>query len=86
MPTLSRFYGILIVINWREHNPPHFHALYGNSEVLILIEDLSVHRGSLPTRALQMVLEWARLHQDELRQNWLRAQRKESLVPIEPLP
>ena len=28
MPEISRFYGIAITMNFREHNPPHFHATY----------------------------------------------------------
>jgi hypothetical protein len=27
MPTISTFYGILIQMFWRDHAPPHFHAL-----------------------------------------------------------
>ena len=51
MPTISAFYGILIQIFWREHGPPHFHALYAEYEALIDLRDLSVIRGSLPRRA-----------------------------------
>ncbi len=28
MPTLSRFYGIVIFMNYNDHPPPHFHARY----------------------------------------------------------
>lgn len=28
MPTISRFFGIVIQMVWREHSPPNFHALY----------------------------------------------------------
>lgn len=27
MPTISVFYGIVIEMYWREHGPPHFHAI-----------------------------------------------------------
>jgi hypothetical protein len=57
MPTISSFYGILIQLFWREHGPPHFHALYGEHEVLIDIRTLEVCQGSLPKRALALVLE-----------------------------
>ena len=40
MPTLSFFYGILVRMYWLDHNPPHFHALYGSDEVLISIQRL----------------------------------------------
>lgn len=42
--------------------------------------------GSLPPRALRLVRQWARLHPDELAENWERAQDLEPLVAIEPLP
>jgi len=35
MPRISRFYGILIYMYYRDHPPPHFHALYGDHEALI---------------------------------------------------
>jgi len=59
MPTISAFYGILIQIFWREHGPPHFHALYAEHEALIDIRTLEVMQGGLPKRALALVLEWA---------------------------
>ena len=35
MPTISRFYGILIKMFFDDHNPPHFHAEYGSFKALI---------------------------------------------------
>ena len=29
MPELSRFYGIIIYMFAKDHNPPHFHVKYG---------------------------------------------------------
>jgi hypothetical protein len=29
MPTICTFFGIVIQMFWREHGPPHFHAIYG---------------------------------------------------------
>jgi hypothetical protein len=51
MPTISAFYGILIQIFWRDHGPPHFHALYAEHEALIDIRTLEVIEGRLPRRA-----------------------------------
>ncbi len=49
-----------------DHNPPHFHAKYGNEECLVAIRDLTLLEERLPSRALGMVIEWAATHQDEL--------------------
>jgi hypothetical protein len=70
MPKISVFYGIVIQMFWREHPPPHFHALYGEYEALIDIRELRVLRGSLPRRAMALVLEWAAEHRDELMEDW----------------
>ena len=67
MPTISAFYGILIQMFWNDHAPPHFHALYAECEVLIDIHTLEVVRGSMPRRALALVLEWAFQHRQDLR-------------------
>jgi Domain of unknown function (DUF4160) len=45
MPEVSRFYGIVIRIFYDDHNPPHFHAEYGEYEVLVAIQSLAIPRG-----------------------------------------
>lgn len=85
MPKISEFFGISIYVYYREHLPPHFHALYGGQEVLVAIEHLSVVAGSLPPRAMGLVMEWAAQHQQELRRVWEQAMRHEPLSQVEPL-
>jgi Domain of unknown function (DUF4160) len=85
VPTISVFYGITIQMFWRDHSPPHFHALYAEHEVLVDLRDLSVLRGGLPKRALTMVLEWAGQHQGQLMENWTLCSHLRPLRPIEPL-
>lgn len=53
-----------------DHNPPHFHAFYGEYEALFSIDTLEVIKGKLPPRVSWLVVEWAELHKDELRKNW----------------
>jgi hypothetical protein len=57
MPTISEFYGILVRMFWNDHPPPHFHAVYAEDEAKIDIQTLEVTEGSLPRRALGLVLE-----------------------------
>ena len=85
MPKVSEFFGITIYVYWREHGPPHFHAIYGGDEAAISIGNLQILNGRLPPRALGLVMEWATLHQDELRSVWARAQDLEPPGTIEPL-
>jgi hypothetical protein len=49
------------------------------------ISDFQIMDGSLPRRAISLVLEWAFLHRDELAENWRRAERREDLIKIKPL-
>ncbi|MDR3753097.1 MAG: DUF4160 domain-containing protein [Terracidiphilus sp.] len=86
MPTISRFYGILIQMYFGDHAPPHFHALYAEFEALIDIQTLGVIRGSLPSRAMAIVLEWAQLHREELRQDWELCAQNQQPRKIHPLP
>ena len=85
MPRISVFYGIVIAMYYRDHAPPHFHAVYGEHEATVIIETLEVLSGYLPSRALRLVREWAEVHGDELATNWQKARRHEPLDTIEPL-
>ncbi|MBU4273424.1 MAG: DUF4160 domain-containing protein [Planctomycetes bacterium] len=85
MPEISRFFGIVIKMFVNDHNPPHFHAQYGDDEALIEIKGLSIFAGRLPPRVLGLVIEWATLHRQELLDDWHRARRHDPLARIEPL-
>ncbi len=86
MPEISRFYGIIIRMYFADHNPPHFHAYYGEHSVEIDIIRGAVIVGDLPARALALVLEWTALHQAELLALFATAQQNQPLHKIEPLP
>ncbi len=85
MPEISRFFGIIIAMYYNEHNPPHFHARYGDSKVEIDIQTLSVLAGKLPPRALGLVIEWATQHQEDLMADWQLARQSAELHRIAPL-
>lgn len=85
MPTISIFYGIIIQMFWDDHAPPHFHALYAEHEVLISITSLEIIRGSMPRRALALVLEWASEHRVELLEDWKLCDQHQSPKKISPL-
>ncbi len=85
MPEISRFLGVVILMHFREHNPPHFHARYNEFEAALLIESLDVMEGNLPPRVLSLVGEWAGLHQAELLDNWNTMRSTGQFRRIEPL-
>jgi hypothetical protein len=84
MPEISRFLGIIISIYYNEHNPPHFHADYGEFQITVEIET-GVVTGKFPRRALHAVLEWYTLYKNELLEDWHLAMAKKPLKKIEPL-
>ena len=84
MPEISRFFGIVISMYWNDHNPPHFHAAYGDHEAVISL-DGAVLQGSLPRRALSMALEWLAIHRAELLNDWELARLRKAMNPIDPL-
>ena len=66
MPRISQFYGIAIYMYYRDHAPPHFHAIYAEHEAEFDIATATVTEGRLPRRARKIVTEWAAAHRDEL--------------------
>ena len=84
MPIISRFFGIVIFMFWRDHAPPHFHAKYGDDEIIVEIESGAI-TGTMSKRAISMIHDWRTLHQVELLENWKRAEQKETLKTIKPL-
>jgi hypothetical protein len=85
MPTISIFFGIVIQMFWNDHSPPHFHCKYGEHNASIDINQLMLMSGSLPRRTLNLVLDWAELHQQALLDNWKLCQNGISPKPIPPL-
>src|SRR5438309_45399 len=66
VPEICRFFGIVITMNFNDHNPPHFHARYGSSAALFTIDPIAIYSGELPPRAIGLIIEWASQHRTEL--------------------
>ena len=85
MPEISRFYGIVIRMFYNDHVPPHFHAIYGEHELIVGISPIAILAGDAPARVRSMVLEWAALNQPSLIDDWERCRRGEVPEKIAPL-
>jgi hypothetical protein len=70
---------------FKDHPPPHFHAVYGDEKAKIEIATGEVLRGSLSTRTLRLVREWLELHRTEVELNFERLSNEEQPDRIEPL-
>ena len=42
MPEISRFFGVIIRMYYDDHEPPHFHAIYGGDEAQIGIDPIKL--------------------------------------------
>lgn len=71
MPEITRFYGIIIkIFLTREHNPPHFHALYGEYNGSFDIETLEMIEGDLPKKAQNLIKEWGEKYKPDIKAMW----------------
>lgn len=70
---------------WNDHAPPHFHALYGEYEVLINLQTLEIIEGKMPNRAMSLILEWASKHRTELMEDWVLCEKNQQPNKIKPL-
>lgn len=84
MPEICRFYGIIIFMNYNDHEPPHFHAKYQDQEVTVEIQS-GITTGKMSQRAIRMLFEWLDLHKDELIKNWELTRERKPLEKIPPL-
>lgn len=84
MPIISRFFGIVIYMYWRDHMPAHFHAKYQDQEITVDVASGDV-KGQMGRKAIALIQEWRKLHVTELAEDWELARQKKELHRIEPL-
>ena len=85
MPVISTFFGIVIRMFYREHEPAHFHAeCHGQQAKFDFDGEMIV--GSIHSRtALRLIKEWTALHRVELSANWEKMKEGQALERIAPL-
>ena len=84
MPTISMFYGIIIRMYYDDHNPPHFHAFYGDYKAIFNF-DGEIIEGTMPSNKKKLIIAWTLIHKDELKANWQLAKNSEIPYNINPL-
>ncbi len=88
MPTISMFYGIVVMIYYydnRQHNIPHIHVRYQDTKAIFTIENADMIEGNLPNKQKRLVQAWMEIHKDELVADWELAIIGEQPYKIEPL-
>ncbi len=69
----------------RDHNPPHFHVIYGEFSAQVRITSGTIIGGELPIRVKRLVDEWLAVHRIDLIQAWQLMQEGKSANEIAPL-
>lgn len=89
MPTISMFYGIIIMMMYfkdvDQHKSPHIHVEYQDFTAVLQIPEGDLLSGELPIKKLRMVQAWIAIHEDELMADWRLAVRGEPIFKIDPL-
>ena len=85
MPEISRFYGIVIQMYYKEHEPAHFHAEHSGQNATFDFDGELIAGEIRSRRARERIRAWARLHRVELAANWEKMKAGQSLEAIKPL-
>ena len=84
MPEICRFLGIVIYMLYDDHQPPHFHASYGEYNLSVEIST-GVVEGRFPRRALSALMDWYEIYRDQLMEDWSLSEQHQPLKKIPPL-
>lgn len=85
MPVIAVFFGIVVRMFYKEHEPAHFHAEHqGQHAKFDFSGKLLV--GTIQSRtALRLIRQWAVLHRAALEANWANMKAGRPLERIPPL-
>ena len=70
MPVIERLQHCVILMYFRDHNPPHFHVDTPDAQAQVSIRTLRVIRGGIDRRALQEAQGWAMANRERLWAKW----------------
>ena len=85
MPIISAFFGIVIRMYYKDHEPAHFHAEHRSQQAKFDFEGELIAGEISSRRALRQVRAWAQLHRAELDANWAKMKTGQPLEAIAPL-
>ena len=85
MPIISVFFGIVVRMFYKEHEPAHFHAEYQGQQGKFDLDGQLVVGNLQSGTALRLISEWAGLHRRELELNWEKMKEGRPLDRIQPL-
>jgi len=85
VPIIAVFFGIVIRMFYREHEPAHFHAEHRGEHAKFDLDGKLIAGEIRSRKARGLIRDWAALHRRELQANWEKMQAGQALDSIEPL-
>ena len=85
MPVISTFYGIVIRMFYREHEPAHFHAEHSGQQATFNFDGKLVAGEIKSSKARRRIRQWVLQHRSQLEVNWVKMKAAQPLETIEPL-
>ena len=85
VPIISAFFGIVIRMYYKEHEPAHFHAEHARQQAQFDFNGNLVAGALKSRRARERIKAWAVSHRAELEANWISMKAGKPLESIEPL-
>ncbi len=85
MPIISVFFGIVVRMFYKDHEPAHFHAEYQGQQGKFGFDGIQMVGNVQSGTALRLIAEWAAAHRAELERNWEMMKAGRPLERIEPL-
>ena len=64
------FDGMVVSMNFSEHNPPHFHVQFQDEKCVVDIKEGAITKGHLPRRQAMSLLAWVEHNLETLMWNW----------------
>jgi hypothetical protein len=85
VPIIAVFFGIVIRMFYKEHEPAHFRAEHQGQNATFDFGG-KMRAGNIRSKsALRLIREWAILHRSELEANWANMKAGKPLDKIPPL-
>lgn len=85
MPVIAVFFGIVIRMYYKEHEPRHFHAEHQGQHGKFAFDGRQVAGGITSRTALRLIRQWAQLNREALDRNWANISAGRPLDRIPPL-
>lgn len=85
MPIISVFFGIVIRMFYKEHEPAHFHAEHQGQHAKFDFNGKLIVGNIQSKTALRLIRQWALAHKTALEANWASMKAGRPLDRIPPL-